>query len=365
MSLKVQVPPVAMPERDSSMNDLSARLQSENHSTPRTSARGEKRCKTAKSFQHKSSCFSEILSPFRNSFKDTTDMLHTFGSTCLVDQFAPSLANQFKRVTIMYDQFCNQANNMIGSLRPNVKESMCTSVMLKTSQILANEWGEFINAFNEVVDTGPSPCFQLVANTLTQVHSKLREVSDCFAVGALKSTISTCFIEKIRSETLLLKKESLAAFRLPSKVRDATFDYADYNRRIQKIVICSGKLFSKSSLKISMATGEMMRMKMDLNIACNELLHIIDGISNFHAMASATRVEIARTSNNLDSLFERLKIPLSLKLEFEGEGEEKADNEIQAEREQLAHQNERIDSIKEKVDAIEQLITETEMLTKH
>lgn len=365
MSLKIQVPPVAIPEGDTSTTGNSESMQNGNYSTPRTSARQENRPQTGKStFHRKANGFSEILTPFRNSYSDTTNILHTFGTTCLVDQFAPALTNQFKRVNTIYDQFCNQANNMIGSLRPNIKESMCTSVMLKTSQILANEWGEFINTFNQIVDAGPTPCFQLAANSLTQVNAKLKELTDCFAIGALHSTVSRNFVDNIQTEAMALKRESMAAFRLPSKVCDATFDFADYNKRIRKVVTKSGKLFSRSTLKISMATGEMMRIKVDLNIACNELLHVIDALENFSSIASATRAEIARTSNILDSLFDRLRIPLSLKLEFDGDEEDKPDNEIQQEKEQLARQNERIDSLKEKVEAIEQVITETEMLAK-
>ena len=299
--------------------------------------------------------FSPLLTKVRATVKEATAAVRGFIVHCFLATVEPTLSKQLTTVERTFSTFCELANNMAGSIRPGLApgQTMCTSIVLRASQTLLYDWSDLIDAFNQAAEGGPVPVLRVYAESLANIAARLAQLGDCVAVGALRSSISQAEVLDVRNEVIAMRREATAAFRLPSRAAPVPEDTGERTRWVIRRI--SG-LFARSTPRCSMSTGEMMRMKVDLNAECNRLIEIVAGIEEFAARANAVRVVIARASVEIDNAFVALRIPLSLKLEFDEEEEDPlAKEEAKAAKEQEQH----LDALKDGIGQIQQAIAET------
>lgn len=298
---------------------------------------------------------SPLLTRARAAVREALAGVRALIVKCSLSTLEPTLSKQLTTVDRTFTTFCELANNMAGSIRPGLPpgQTMCTSIVLKASQTLLYDWSDLIDAFNQTVEAGPVPVLQVFAESLKNIAARLAQLGDCVAVGSIRSSISQAAVMDVREEVLAMRREATAAFRLPSRAAPVPDGLVPRTRAVIRRI--SG-LFARSSPRCSMATGEIMRMKVDLNAECNRLIEIVTGIENFGEMANSLRVAIANASVEIDKAFVALRIPLRLKLEFD---EEEEDAEARAEAEVAQKQTQHLDALQDGIGAIQKAIDET------
>jgi hypothetical protein len=192
---------------------------------------------------------------------------------------------------------------------------------------------------------------------LTSFSTNLRVVCQLLSVGTIKSRVSRDFCEKVQADANALKLVAMSAFRMTNLIRKEKFDTAEFTAKIDALTRGVARIFQRAVPQCTMATGEVMRIRMDLNVICNDLISMGSGIDAFDELASQVRSDLAKASELLDGLFDALDVPLGIRLQFDQQ-EDEAPIEMVPEEKTKQQTIETIDTMQGRLEQIEQLVSE-------
>jgi hypothetical protein len=245
------------------------------------------------------------LSPLFNAYGYMTQSLCRLIQDCYLDRLTPALMNEFTRIDHVYKLFCNQANDRLRS------KVFIPGPLLKTSQCLVAEWVDFVTIFNTISSQGVSPHFDHLTQLLTSLIENLDQVLGLLDIGALQSLISRYSVEQIKSLAISIRKE------LPTG--NCEFNDQTFPRKIEALANEVAAIFRKSVPKFSMQTSELMRLRTSLNMTCTELMKVSSGVLIFRELVEVARFAIAQASREFDNVLEILRMPIGIRLQFDGE----------------------------------------------
>lgn len=280
---------------------------------PRASS--ARRCLTTRA---RSDGYSPVLQPLRASFCETSDGLRDFAKCCVIDRWYPSLTAQMARADKSFGVFCDSANALIKSSGERAS-FMCSSSMQRTSQTLVDDWTQLITEFNEVVDTGPLPTLNVLISSLTRLNIALYSLSSCLAARSGRRDPA---FKDVKAVIIWLRKRAVCALRLPR-----SFNMDEISRGVSAVESAVGSIIGPLVSRCSMATGEMMRAKIEVGASLKDAAMVVVGMTSFASTANLTRALMASTSGQIDATFHVLKIPIHLYIKFDDEEVREPDGE--------------------------------------
>lgn len=371
MSLRYKMPNIAMDTDSVARPSSSRRPKNGAHTSPLSSSRQSQRFATSRASIRKSEgkkvhCFSEKLVPLKTHYDQLSEVIRLFTTECFIDATTPSLMTQYKRFEKLYETFFIQANQFFSSYRPNsfssTSSSIQSSAIMKTGQDLINEWIEFIKKLNEVTKTGLTPHFLLISNRLNSLKSALNAFAEMFVTTTIKTEVTPHKIYTLNQEIVNLRKASFSFYRKSDAKRNTQFDSVAFSKQANKLLKNLNKLMKATyGGKCMMSSGDLMRSKMTLTLECREFSRLIDSTLKFEVSSSNVREYIVNLNQALQNVFNVMKLPFDLKIEYEEEEEVPDEETLEERREEKSRADSsiRVDAIRAKISVIEETLNET------
>jgi hypothetical protein len=189
-----------------------------------------------------------------------------------------------------------------------------TSSMLKAGKRLIAEWSEFVALFTLLVNQGLSPQLDFLTTQFTSLLAQLTEIAALIYTGSFDTLISPSFFEKIREDTIAMRKEANAARRLSPAARSAEFNQRDFGRKILALGESAAQIFGCSVPKVVMITAEVMRLRTNVKVICDDLFRMGSAMCLFEDTAATASFQIAETCREFNSVFRALNLPLEIQV---------------------------------------------------
>lgn len=254
---------------------------------------------------------SAPITPARNQFDELSSTFENFAEQTSVNITSPFLVAQFNRFSTNFNHFCDISSTIKNSFFGNYAQRMKinNSAIIVQARTMMEEWNDFQHFFIEVKAINIVPIYKLISNCLTNLSSAINDCYDLCGVGSRFETIPKPFQRYIDEEIKSLNHEALCICNERVKTIDP-YDY--YNRTIIFIQKTQGKLLN-SFFKNRMTTADVMRRKMALNIAYEDLVKNLNGTQNFDFLAKEVEDQIILMNQSIGDLYNSLHLPIQLR----------------------------------------------------
>ena len=254
---------------------------------------------------------SAPITPARAQFDELSSTFDNFAEQTSVNITSPFLVAQFLRFSSRFNQFCDTSSTIKNSFFGNYTQRMKihNSAIIVQARSMMDEWNDFQNFFIQVKSTNIVPIYKLISNCFTNLKSAIYDCYDLCGVGSRFETIPRSFQKYIDDEIKTLYYDSLNIFN--ERVKD--FDPVEfYNRTLLFIQKTQSRLLT-SFFKNRMTTADVMRRKMALNIAYEDLIKNLNATQNFDLLSKEVEDQIILMNHSIGDLYTSLNLPISLR----------------------------------------------------
>lgn len=272
----------------------------------------------------KISSFATPVVELRTVYQIMDSQVHNFVANCNIEAISPELMMVYKRVDKAYDSFCTQANGVLSSQDPNAtpRPQLSTSAISRISEELVSEWVTFIKLLNNTTSKGSTPFFQIISGRLSRILSIFRALNDRVKIGMINLALTWDGMRRVDGELILLRRECNRKYRDEAKIDE------EFANKVRKMIKKVENIFRGASIKATMYTAEVMKIKSELQIEVSDLNTNLRAMVDFEESAGKTRAAIASVNDVFNSLFKELRLPFELKLRYEDDMTEKEKQEI-------------------------------------
>lgn len=254
---------------------------------------------------------SAPITPARSQYDELSDSFDNFAEQTSVNITSPFLVAQFLRFSSAFNQFCDTSSMIKNSFFGNYSQRMKiqNSAIIVQARTMMNEWNDFQIFFIKVKSINIIPIYKLISNCFVNLSSAINDCYDLCGVGSRFETIPRSFQKYIDEELKSLNQYSINIFN--ERVKD--FDPVEfYNRTILFIQKTQTKLLT-SFFKNRMTTADVMRRKMALSIAYEDLIKNLNATQNFDLLAKEVEDQIILMNQSIGGLYSSLHLPISLR----------------------------------------------------
>lgn len=259
------------------------------------------------------------LKDAEEQFNALSSYVREFSTSCSINTIQPNFMADYAMFEREFHLFIQYAIHEINSARPyaNERAAFKTSGLYKAAEKMIGQWTDFINLLNSIIEQGLTPMCELLIQYFTNMLQTLNEVSTIFPAGNYKSDVCIGEMRKIKTNLITTKK---AAINFMTNYNDMSEEEEEIAQKLAKkmkqinteILLVCNHLIPKST----MTTGEMMRVKTALNLACGDVIRIILGAAHYITMAAQVKMEIYNLNNQFDKLFDELGLDCHVELTF-------------------------------------------------
>ena len=254
------------------------------------------------------------IRPAREKWSNLSGQLEDFTKLCRLDSAIPSFMEQYWFVNRYFTQFNQYAIHIFNSIHPTdyPRSHMSKAAIHQSGRLLILEWARFLDMFYKLSMSKMGPVFPVVLKKLENVEKNVEKVADLFLVGTLKSDIKPSMMNRIYKEIDLLIKQVRKRIIDEDEELFIDFDLDAFAKRVNRLTNAIQSMFKRAMPKHTTMSGEVMVDKMNLNVALNELIDIMTGISNFDNLCSSIKYSIIEMDNEFQDLFKTLQLKYDL-----------------------------------------------------
>jgi uncharacterized protein YjaG (DUF416 family) len=226
-------------------------------------------------------------------------------------------------LTILFDIFSRQAVALFSTVRngPVDRTPGPASPLYQAGQSFMLKWASFIDIVNRVADSGFGPYRRPIDQSFETLDRWFNLiVFNMKAIGSFDRNVMQ-FVEKSRRidarihqellDIVLISEESIAVE--VNHDRDITY--------FKKFVTDMNAIVNRALPPDVFSPLEVARLKIDVSVACSNLVHIIQSMMLFHEQISEIKTLIVDLNVHLASLHRLLNLPFAMVLTVEISGE--------------------------------------------
>lgn len=254
---------------------------------------------------------SSYTQPSKEQFDSLTLAFDDFAEQSLIKITAPFLVAQFQRFSQAFNQFSDTCSNIKNSFFGNNSERMKIqhSAVIVQAKTMMYEWTEFRDFFVNVKSANIIPIYKPISDCLSQLNSAIQSCYDLCGVGSRFESIPLPFQKFVEEEIKSLRRETICIFN----ARVSSFDPLEIYHRIVNFVEKTQKPLLQSFFRNRMSTADIMRTKVALSIAYENLMKNAEATQNFDFYADQLSNEIILMNEAIGQLYQSLKVPVSLR----------------------------------------------------
>jgi hypothetical protein len=280
----------------------------------------------SQSFHRKFDLSSARLMSIRDSWSQFSQACCILIELCELNRTSPSFVvatHQFSKLFTHFNRFAVVILNSIhadGDPRARIEQSG----IWRSGRLLVSQWRFFVARLNEVALGPRMPILPLVVNAVDAVAARLADVAKLFFVGSLQSVIPRYVTVAIHEALDDIRR----AARPPADAA-GTFDVSGYYEKVSAVAESIEYVFLGPMPRYTSKTSEIIRQRMQLKIALQELTRLADALVTFDDVATHVRRCVVDLNAEMAGLFQELGLPWRLplstcgvtQLEFGDDGE--------------------------------------------
>lgn len=261
------------------------------------------------------------IRPARETWSQLTNIVTEFNEYCGLDSSVPSFMEQFSYVTEIFKHFNHYAIIIFNSIHPtdDPRAGLTTTPIHKYCRSLIIEWTNFIKIFNKIANSKLGPVFRTLLRSIEKLSVATNQVARLFGADTVKSDVKPSTIKIIDNEFNIL--QMLVKKRIRDEESDSLFlefDIDTFVKHVNKLTREIQRLFTRSMPRRTSMTGDIMLKKMNLNVALDDFVDLVNGISCFDEYVSSVRYSILNMNSAFIDLFKTLNQPYDLQLSDDG-----------------------------------------------
>ncbi|OHT02396.1 hypothetical protein TRFO_30525 [Tritrichomonas foetus] len=255
--------------------------------------------------------FSQPVIPLKNQYDELIISFDSFSQETSINYAAPFLVAQFQRFSRAFNLFTDTAASLFNSVYPDNTKRMkiSNSAIVVQSRQMMNEWIDFQKFFVQIKASNIVPIYKLISNSLTSLHQAIHDCYELCGVGTRFPTLPKRFLNYVENELKKLNKEALLVFN----ERVSEFDPLDYFDRCKEFVKNTHVTLLNSIFQNRMATADVMRRKMALNVAYDDLIKNLNATQSFDSLAKDLENQIILMNKEIGDIYQILKMPVNMR----------------------------------------------------
>ena len=256
------------------------------------------------------------LRPIIEKFDFITTSIQKFINTCYIDRVYPKLPAQYLRVQKQAELFFQASGVFFSSQRPNHKITPSVTLM-KNAQILIHEWTDFVNEFQSVSEAGLTPHFKILSDTTKQLHDYLSILFQIAQSGTTRVGAGQKVYNQIKIEVEKLRKIASNLYKSGLLSFDAEFNPNELEQQTQIALSYVNQKLPQITPRLTSNSADIQRTRMNIIISSKEIFSVVNGIIGFDTEIEITRKNIIEASQMFSKLFQNLRIPYDIKVDFD------------------------------------------------
>lgn len=286
--------------------------------TEETNAPPLSRSSKGYTFSMKEHPTTTYIKPVRESYAKFSKVLHEFAEKCFISKTNPELLNQLTLVSRSFDHFIQQASIFYQgvNLDPRGRTSIQTSSLSKAARTFVDNWIDLANIMNDVYGTGLSRFYNLIPQYFASLQLDFDQTLISFENYSFKTDVPAGAVRRMSNKVYRFKDR---AHRLLNKCNNSNRDElenGEYFRSIQAFVQEIHTFFRVDVPKQTLVTGDILKIKSQVNISAGELERFAAGTLGFGDQVEATKKSFIECNSSIEKLFEAMDFPFELKIEF-------------------------------------------------
>lgn len=279
------------------------------------------------------------------------EIFKMFASRSKLEHSASLLLRQQFITTRAFEAMMLQASNFyLGTALPPPPS------LHKAAQNFIDNWIEFINDLDPVMSAGDIHLFEILPEKLREIQNAMGSLSQLLQSRSLAGLFPQGTIRKLIRESESLRKESLLILRATK--RNKSTDYTEIMQKLKDLLGSVSTFFGTRITKVSMASSEVMRLKLGLVVVVKECSEIVEAIDQFDAGAQIIMDALFQTNDAFSEFFNQIKYPFNVSLVMDDqpkhEEEEEEEDQDRIEMDRMAMESRgKIDSIRVKANEMD------------